>query len=490
MLVKLRSPGKLSLEEPSAIAIHPKYRADIDGLRALAVVSVVIFHAFPHYLAGGFVGVDIFFVISGFLISSILLGSLGGGKFSFADFYARRVRRIFPALITVTFSTLVVGWFVFLDAEYRHLGKSIAAGFGFISNIVLWSESGYFDASADYKPYLHLWSLAIEEQFYILWPFILWLVNKKRLSVTMITISVTLLSFSINIFSLGLAPEAAFYSPLSRVWEILLGALLAIWTYKGQKSGKNEPSLNPIRCLLKGLNLNCQSIAFKNCLSIGGLLLVVLSIAFLDKESNFPGWWALLPSVGTALIISGGMDAWLNRMILSHRIIVGLGLISYPLYLWHWPILAFVRIIEGGEVSANFRMILVGISILLAWLTYKFIEKPLRIVGREGPVLRALVYAALTITVFSFMIFKIGSPEFRLKKHNELAREFGEYPHKPFHNESCNKRFPQFKDFSSCLLSKDRDPDLIIIGDSHSQQYYKNCFLRNISSHNLNRGCW
>lgn len=181
---------------------HPKYRPDIDGLRAIAILSVIGFHAFPFLVQGGFIGVDIFFVISGFLISTIIFGSLERGNFSFVEFYIRRINRIFPALLLVLITCFAFGWFVLLSDEYKQLGKHIAGGAGFISNFIFWNESGYFDNVAEAKPLLHLWSLGVEEQFYIIWPLLLWLAWKRHLNLLSIAIIVAVISFALNIYEI------------------------------------------------------------------------------------------------------------------------------------------------------------------------------------------------------------------------------------------------------------------------------------------------
>ncbi|MDP3004588.1 acyltransferase, partial [Methylotenera sp.] len=209
---------------------HPKYRPDIDGLRAVAVLSVVIYHAFPKFIRGGFIGVDIFFVISGFLISTIIFGSLERNSFNFIEFYSRRIKRIFPALLLVLTASFVFGWFALLADEYKQLGKHIAGGAGFISNFLFWKESGYFDNAAETKPLLHLWSLGIEEQFYIVWPLLLWLAWKKRFNLLTITILVAVISFALNISKVHSDAVAAFYSPQTRFWELLVGSVLAYMT--------------------------------------------------------------------------------------------------------------------------------------------------------------------------------------------------------------------------------------------------------------------
>jgi len=206
---------------------HPKYRRDIDGLRAVAVLSVVAFHAFPDWMKGGFIGVDIFFVISGFLISTIIFENLDRGTFTFFEFYARRIKRIFPALLLVLIASFVFGWFALLADEYKQLGKHIAAGAGFVSNLVLWSEAGYFDNSAETKPLLHLWSLGIEEQFYIVWPFFLWFAWKKKFNLLTLTVILTLISFTLNLKGISENSVAIFYSPQTRFWELLSGSILA-----------------------------------------------------------------------------------------------------------------------------------------------------------------------------------------------------------------------------------------------------------------------
>jgi peptidoglycan/LPS O-acetylase OafA/YrhL len=206
---------------------HPKYRPDIDGLRAIAILSVVSFHAFPLLVNGGFIGVDIFFVISGFLISTIIIGSLEGGGFSFAEFYVRRINRIFPALILVMIACLLFGWFALVAAEYKQLGKQIAGGAGFVANFLFLNESGYFDGAADTKPLLHLWSLGVEEQFYILWPVLMWFAWKKRLDLLSIALVVGVISFALNVYVVRNDPSTAFYSPQTRFWELMAGSILA-----------------------------------------------------------------------------------------------------------------------------------------------------------------------------------------------------------------------------------------------------------------------
>ncbi|MFO1468211.1 MAG: acyltransferase [Steroidobacteraceae bacterium] len=344
---------------------HPKYRPDIDGLRAIAVLSVVGFHSFPNWIRGGFIGVDIFFVISGYLISTIIFENLERGTFSFAEFYARRVRRIFPALWVVLAACFAFGWFVLLPDEYQQLGKHVAAGAGFVSNLVLWNESGYFDNAADTKPLLHLWSLGIEEQYYIVWPLLAWAAWKRKVGFLSMTVVVLMASFILNIREVHEDTVAAFYSPMTRFWELLTGSLLAWFAlHRREDLGK----------------LNSRQ---RNLLSLSGVGVLGLGLVLITKESAFPGWWALLPVLGVVLVILAGPQAWLNRSVLGNPIAVWFGLISYPLYLWHWPLLVYPKITTGELTTPTQRAMLISIAILLAWATYYFIGSSWKRVGRS-----------------------------------------------------------------------------------------------------------
>lgn len=364
---------------------HSTYRPDIDGLRAIAVLAVVLFHGFPQLFRGGFVGVDVFFVLSGYLISRIIFEQLNQGTFSFIDFYARRIKRIFPALLVVLIATYIAGWFTLLADEYGQLGQHITAGAAFISNFVLWGESGYFDNSAHTKPLLHLWSLGIEEQFYIVWPLLLWLASKLRFSLFALTIIIAAVSFYLNVTGIKSDAVATFYSPQTRIWELLIGSALG-WCSLYKKDGlagvamfidkhcrRQRTIADPARVRTRMANM----------LSCLGFILLTYSLIRFNRDLQFPGKWALIPVLGTALIVAAGPIAWLNTKILSHKVLVWFGLISYPLYLWHWPLLSFVWIIEASPPSTATRTGLIVLSVLLAWLTYRLIERPIRF-GRHG----------------------------------------------------------------------------------------------------------
>jgi peptidoglycan/LPS O-acetylase OafA/YrhL len=339
-----------------------KYRPDIDGLRAIAILTVVGFHALPKALPGGFIGVDVFFVISGYRIGSIVLSQIDAGQFSILAFYARRVRRIFPALISVLTVSLVAAWLFLLPDQFETFGQHLFASSLFTANISLWKQAGYFAPEADTVPLLHLWSLGIEEQFYLLWPVaaMFFLPFGRRVSISAAITSIVL-SFIVSLLW-GLRHESdVFYLPQFRAWELFVGVALAsvvLWW----------PSLIDFRLKKRP---HAAEVA-----SALGLALIIFSVLCYDSRDVYPSWRALLPVAGASLIIAAGANSRANRILLAHPFAVGLGLISYPLYLWHWPLLVFGNIV--GLVSPSFRAILVAVAVILAWGTYSQIERPLR----------------------------------------------------------------------------------------------------------------
>ena len=331
------------------------YRPDIDGLRAFAVLSVLCYHAFPDVVRGGYVGVDVFFVISGFLISSILFREITEDRFTLTAFYGRRIRRIFPALAVVLAAVLAYGFVALMPFELAQVGKHVFFGAGFLSNIALWSESSYFDGAASQKPLLHLWSLGIEEQFYILWPPLLMMAFAMKAAIGRLLAVLFLGSFAINIALSLTSPSGDFYLPVSRFWELLAGAGLA-W--------RREIALAP----------NVRSL-----ISFAGLAALLTSVVLFTPEIRFPGWAALLPVAGTVAVILGGPETTVNRTFFSNRTAVFVGLISYPLYLWHWPLISYAYVIRAGRAPTHLMAAaLVAASVLLAWATYRFVEYPVR----------------------------------------------------------------------------------------------------------------
>lgn len=348
------------------------YRPDIDGLRAIAVLAVILFHAFPELLPGGFTGVDIFFVISGFLITTIIAGDLENNNFSFKYFYGRRIRRIFPALLVVLVFCLIAGWFILLPNEYKQLGKHIAASSAFFANISLWREVGYFDSSADLKPLLHLWSLGIEEQFYLFWPLILYAAWRLKINLLSSCLLIFIASFLINLWLMQFSNSAAFYLPVTRAWELSAGAIIAL--LKIQKYNSNG-TLN--KYSIKIFNGFASNKKLSSLTELSGILTIVLYFVFAGQP-GYTVWSSSIPAAGAALIILSGTNGFIGRNILGNKLFVFIGLISYPLYLWHWPILAFLRIMEQSEPGIKLKIAGISISFLMAYLTYALIEKNIR----------------------------------------------------------------------------------------------------------------
>jgi peptidoglycan/LPS O-acetylase OafA/YrhL len=448
---------------------HMQYRPDVDGLRALSILFVVIFHAFPNLIVGGFLGVDIFFVISGFLISTIIFKGLSNHSFQFKEFYARRARRIFPALGMVLFFCYLVGWFSLLGEEFKQLSKHITGGVFFISNIQFWREVGYFDTLAETKPLLHLWSLGIEEQFYIFWPLFLWFAHKRGLNLFRIALGLALASFLLNLWMVQIDPTAAFYSPYTRFWELLSGAVLAWHTMHHPAilvslQKKCEHHSGSIARFIKSIS----SESFSNLQSIIGFSLIVVSCFIVRKHFQFPGAWALFPVMGAVLIIAAGPTAWLNRIFLSNKLMVWLGLISFPLYLWHWPLLAFPRIIEGQVPSVMVRLIAVALAILLGWLTYVFVEKRVRFYEEGKIKTRTLIFLMLGVAVLAFVAYKRDGQGFSTEAQRAAYAQFKwKLDHQ---GPACKEKY--LGDQYCNITDINQAPTAAIIGDSHANHFF------------------
>lgn len=373
--------GAAAAAKIASTATHPAYRPDIDGLRAIAVVSVLIYHAFPSALGGGFAGVDVFFVISGYLITTIILKSLERDAFSLADFYARRIMRLFPSLLVVMPVVLILAAFVLLPADYAALGRNTIGGAAFVANILFAMDTGYFMGIAQANPLLHLWSLGIEEQFYLVWPLVVWLAWRRSWSVGGVMLALIAASFTYSVYLVSVNPSLAFYSPLVRLWELAAGGLLAWLSLNPQPW--LERAMEQVDARLAGRFLKEREPlqALQHVASLTGLGLVLTSFGVLVPGGTFPGQGALMPVIGAVLLIAAGPRAVVNRLLLSRRPMVWVGLISYPLYLWHWPLLALVATASTGasEVALrNSTWAAVAGSFVLAWLSYRYVETPLR----------------------------------------------------------------------------------------------------------------
>jgi len=439
-------------------ATHP-YRPDIDGLRAISVGAVVAFHACFRENFGGFIGVDIFFVISGYLISGIILRDLAGGRFSFAQFYARRVRRIYPALVLVLAVVLAAGWFELFDAEFALLGRHTAAAAGFVSNLVLYGEANYFDAASDAKPLLHLWSLGVEEQFYLLWPILLalaWRWGRARGVWLAIALGLAA-SLAHQAWLMATDPSAAFYIPTARFWEMLAGAALAFAEQRGLRLAPSAA----------------------HGVSLFGLALLLGGLRFITPQVAFPGVAALVPAGAAMLLLAAGPSAIINRGILALRPMRWLGQISYPLYLWHWPCLVFARI--AGFTSQSAMVAAVALAVLLAWATARFVERPLRFGGAARAKLAVLLAASGVLGLTGLAVDRLALPSYTAPKVASLTRQlqWGIPVGSAEQAAACTALMPRRSalvtgvsgnDF--CYLAQRHAPDVALIGDSMNLSLY------------------
>lgn len=354
------------------------YRPDIDGLRAIAVLGVLIFHCFPSVLPGGFAGVDVFFVISGYLITNILLKDCQNNQFGLWRFYSRRIRRIFPALLTCLASAWLLGYALLTPSELKELARSIVHSAYFANNFLLVSQAGYFDTHADLKPLLHLWSLAVEEQFYIVWPWLILFAFKFAAAGRWLIVVLGIFSLGACLVMTSINPIKAFFLPQYRAWELMLGAIVALHGTR-------------IHALLNNL-LPRQWFAPL------GVVLITFTYIGISGNDPFPGWRAMIPTVGAALIILSQPDSPFSSTVMASKPAVGIGLISYPLYLWHWLVLSFARILYD-HLTAPILAFLILLSVALAWATYRVVEIPLRQGNWSTKTHRALPALSMTLLI-------------------------------------------------------------------------------------------
>lgn len=399
------------------------------------------YHAFPEAIPGGFIGVDIFFVISGFLITGIIARELDLKRFSLVGFYVRRIRRIFPALIVVLCAALVLGSLWMLPAAYAQLGSDVFASAAFFANIALLLQSGYFDVESAKKPLLHLWSLGIEEQFYLFWPLLLMLAVRLRLSIVAVASILGVGSFLLNVALIGSDPVATFYLPFTRAFELLAGAVLA-----------------------RGWSGISQTSAAGNLRALIGVGLIAVAAAVLDPHRAFPGWWAILPVAGAALLLSAP-GAWFCRVVLASRPLVGIGLISYPAYLWHWPLLVFFTIIKFNPLTLLERELILLASGLLAWATYQYVEKPFRFGAPSPRRIFALCAGMVLVAVAGSAIVWGRGFDFRLPAEmRAMANVPTQNAKWRFHR--CLLDLSHEMSFADDCVDRTRRPLVLVWGDS------------------------
>lgn len=424
------------------------YRPDIDGLRAVAVLGVLLFHFSLGPFPGGFTGVDIFFVISGYLITRLIIEDMSKGRFSFRSFYGRRIRRLFPALCFTLVCSLVAAAFLLPPSQMTRFGLSLSASVLSVSNIFFWSEVGYFDVSAQLKPLLHTWSLSVEEQFYLLWPFALvWLMRRGKTAATIAAVLIFCASLAANLL-FEPYQSALFYLAPFRFFEFALGAVL-VFAPAARTNGVREGSL------------------------LIGLALIAYAFLFFDEKMLFPSYPALMPTVGACLVIYGGQAKW-SGLALRNPLCVWTGLISYSLYLAHWPLLVFWQLAQPAAMTIRDRLVLLAVTLIVALLMYGLIERPFRKKSGSGFSLLPRSYIK-TVSVTAVVISVVGGHVWashgwlwRLGERGELVRQFvaGErVADAAYGGDGC--RYPP------CSTTRDdRSPDVIFIGDSHSRQYF------------------
>jgi peptidoglycan/LPS O-acetylase OafA/YrhL len=395
-----------AIDAPASAAVEVRHRRairdDIDGMRGLSVLLVVAFHAFPGLVPGGFIGVDVFFVISGYLITQIIADELHAARFTIYGFYARRIRRIFPALVVVLAACLGFGWFSLLGDEYASLGKHVAGGAGFVSNLVLLDEIGYFDTAAHLKPLLHLWSLGIEEQFYLVYPVLLWTCWRWQRAVPWLLAAALAASFGADLHRLGSDSAAAFYLPGLRGWELFAGGLLALVEHR-----RGGPFANGSGAL--------------SWLGALGIAAICGSALALQRGSEFPGLSALVPVLGAVAVICAGPMAWFNRTLVAQPVMAWFGRISFPFYLWHWPLLSFAYVVGPELLPRWFRMLAVIASVALAWLTYRYVERPLRFGGPSRTKVASLLAGMVFVGLGGLWLFRADGAQARLPGHMRVA---------------------------------------------------------------------
>lgn len=426
-----------------------RYRADVDGLRAVAIIPVVLFHAGLSAVSGGFVGVDVFFVVSGFLITALIHDEIRAGTFSILAFYERRVRRIFPALFTVLAAAAVAAPLILLPDDLIRFGRSVVATAAFASNFLFWSEDSYFGAAAEGKPLLHTWSLAVEEQFYIFYPILLLLIRRlspaAQKSLLAVLLVVSLLSSALVT---RIAPSAVFYLAPFRAWELLLGSLLAIG------------ALPPLRGRV-----------LPECATLIGLTLIVWTVFAISPQTSFPWPAALPPCLGAALVLHAGREragTVINRL-LSSRLMVSVGLISYPLYLWHWPLLVFARRWTASQLDVPQTAAILALALVLATLTYRYVEQPIRRgMSVDRRTLRSGAALAISLSIAVGLVQSIP-----MEPHSALvARHIRGV--EDYRRATCfmdeNQSYAQWS-ASACLTDHHSERTVLLWGDSFAAHY-------------------
>ena len=427
-----------------------RYRADIDGLRAIAVSAVVLFHAGTPGFGGGFTGVDIFFVISGYLITSLILPDIDARCFSIVAFYQRRIRRIFPALIVVIAFCIVVGYFLLTPNDYKTFGRSVVATGFFISNIFFWQQTSYFGAPASENPLLHTWSLSIEEQFYLFYPMFLVLISKtSRKTRIAALLSVCLISFIACVGLIFYKPSATFYLGPTRAWELLVGGIIAL-----------------------GIIPTSDHRNFNRAAALTGLMCIVYGIVCYSSSMRYPGYAALAPVVGAALLIwSGQTEKTAAHQLLSTAPFTAMGRGSYSLYLWHFPLFAYFEYAALGKIGSLTTAEVCALSLIAAFLSLQFVERPFRFPARKAIVPRLVLMTTVAMAILvgagAYIQFDGGVPSrMDVVSAKYLDAERDKYRH---HQECMSLEDRIVRPTDACKLGTvGARPTALLWGDSHA----------------------
>lgn len=427
---------------------NPAYRADIDGLRALAVLAVIGFHFGIKGFSGGYVGVDVFFVISGYLITQLIRNGLTAGSFSFLHFYERRARRLLPSLLVVLLLSTLFAVLMFSPADLIRYASALASSLLFVANIVFYAQSGYFNSDVDDKPLLHLWSLSVEEQFYLLWPLLMLLVMRRRLPVALTLGTLGLASLVLAIVLTRINPEAAFYLLPTRIVEFLIGAAL-VWL----------PGVLPSQRGMLDVSL------------LIGVMLIVASIGLFTSHTPFPSYRALVPTLGAALIIYAGTHETSLRRYLGWDGFAYLGRISYQLYLFHWPVFIFYRYLAFSALTSGDLWLLAGMTALLSMLTYHFVDAPLRFgfassLRQRHDFLIGCMVATILLLITAFAMKQQNGWIWRIPKESRMfTQNPGEFHKTNFGGaDYYNNKFYTLGDPTVA-------PSFVLMGDSFAAQY-------------------
>lgn len=430
------------------------YRKEIDGLRAVAVIPVILFHAGYEFFRGGYVGVDVFFVISGYLITTIILTENEKGTFSLVDFYERRLRRIIPALYLVMLVSIICSWLWLIPSHMKDFSESLLAVSFFSSNILFWKETGYWGTENELKPLLHTWSLSVEEQYYILFPLLLvlmWRFPRRCILISFFIVSLSSLALS-HWFSSS-QPSANFFLLPTRVWELAIGAFIAIYSLYCKSSLQSLTSYKVVN----------------ETFSWSGLALIAYAVLVFDDTTPFPGLHALVPTTGTALIIIFSSKATLSNRFLSSGIIVGLGFISYSAYLWHQPLFAFARHKSIDEVPPVTFGVLSILSLALAFFTWKYIENPIR-KRRIFPGKQIVWFTVIFSTGFvTFAMIGYLSDGYKFRFDKTTIDSVNRAGKVSFSNNLCEKSdIKSLRSHTYCVLVPNTEKLAILYGDSHA----------------------